>query len=567
MEKKENTLNNNLIHLDTLNTVLVKNKKFTDPTAILNYDKPAEIIERLPTETLYFMLKTSAKETFLELLPYTTPEQIKGFIDLECWDKDRLDPKALLNWMTDITLVGKEKLSGVLTGLDIELLLVMLKNNIKAHEYSDDFKPDNPNEKIDLSPDNKFAISYIGGEQTIPVIKDIINTLYDTNLPLAFNTLSFLSLCIPSQLEETAYNLKTNRLMDLGFPSYHDAVSIYAYVNPRTKFPKEYKKLTLALDSDFNFQPRPYLEKLEEDSFFKQVLHKIENETVLEYITCEITWLVNKSIAANFAKFTDLDAVKEIAASSLNYLNIGLEFLSLSNSSRAAKIIRNYSLVTIFRVGFSLTLDLNQKAKKIIDSFPAILNENKEILFLQEPLNSILKASLKKRPCYPKVLEDLESQDQRDYSNYNEVLYVDKRLDYIDYLIYLLTDILHVDLTQISQEALDGTNIIDEASLTINSILNTMIANQIIYDNFVFKPIPEKDVSRFIKRYLKHKTEITNSVSEHIISIGTHKTLNFDFIKRSIESALISLDSEISNLDLKEKIEPNYLQAVVVKIN
>ena len=66
---------------------------------LLEHPEPRKVVELIPVEHLYVMMHEIGVEDALVLLDLASPEQVQGFIDIDCWDHDRLSLAKARTWM------------------------------------------------------------------------------------------------------------------------------------------------------------------------------------------------------------------------------------------------------------------------------------------------------------------------------------------------------------------------------------------------------------------------------------------------------------------------------------
>ncbi|MDH3344307.1 MAG: DUF6178 family protein, partial [Desulfobacteraceae bacterium] len=174
---------------------------------------------------------------------------------------------------------------------------------------------------------------------------------------------------IPAETEEEAYRLKNVRLAEKGFLPYAEAVGIYQPL----KVPDFKKQPTKFITSELErklFFPVPFYHTglLEQEDYFTNALKKIDIDDVLEQIQIEFAALCNRIISADQKKIREKDELKSVVKKACGYINIGLEKLTEDDgeldAGRCAAVIQEYSLSSIFKVGFGLALELKWRAEK-----------------------------------------------------------------------------------------------------------------------------------------------------------------------------------------------------------
>ena len=67
---------------------------------ILDDPQPAALVHSFPEQDFYLLINEIGPEDSLPLLSLATNKQWEHIVDLETWQKDRLDPKAVTRWLS-----------------------------------------------------------------------------------------------------------------------------------------------------------------------------------------------------------------------------------------------------------------------------------------------------------------------------------------------------------------------------------------------------------------------------------------------------------------------------------
>ncbi len=82
---------------------------------ILDAEHPGDFIQELPCEDFFWLVKKVGEEGSLALLELTSVDQWQYLLDLEIWEKDRLDISHTSHWMTLLQQADcREFVSGLL---------------------------------------------------------------------------------------------------------------------------------------------------------------------------------------------------------------------------------------------------------------------------------------------------------------------------------------------------------------------------------------------------------------------------------------------------------------------
>jgi hypothetical protein len=535
-----------------------KIESYDNIQSILSSENPEAILKTLSAQTLYLIIKNSTQEEIIDLLAIINAEKIKNFMDFDVWLRDRIVPEKLITWFENLALCSKNKLKDVVNALDIELKIFFLSANINVYENTDDLPRLPQDAQTGLTPDNKFIIEFKCKSNEIQTIIDFINSLYEANLAQAFNIMCTLGQTTPSELEETLYELKKNRLDALGFPDYFDALGLYAYIKPENRNKSQYKKITMGsfLDEK-NYPPSLFISGLKEEDFINKVLNEISDFEKLENFAFELMCLVNKNISCNFKNLDDLNSIKEVTSDTIGYLNIALETLSNNDLANAQNILNTFYLQDLFRVGYSEIYDLKLKLEK---NLPKYLKNN--LWIFGKSLENLIEGLLFTRP---KFSENNEAVSFRNFRNFSEINYTSNYVDYINFIIRLFNNILKIELEKIIKLTFTKTNIQSEKNLTLGIILNTMLINKILFSNFSFEFIALPETKKILSIFKNSENNIKNDFISWILSIKKLENNDAIFLTKFVNESVDQLIQEIKNID-QDNFNPIYTKEIVIKM-
>jgi hypothetical protein len=149
------------------------------------------------------------------------------------------------------------------------------------------------------------------------------------------------------------------------------------------------------VEPDLATVPAPFAQPLGEDCFLSRTLGAIADPDVVRPLEAALVALCNRILSADQIDPTDLDAVRLAVARARDTLSLGLEHLAAGDPLRAVGVLGAVSLVRVFRSGFSLTVELQRRAKVWAQEETAA----PELLATLEPL-------LRSRPEFPAALDE-----------------------------------------------------------------------------------------------------------------------------------------------------------------
>jgi len=351
---------------------------------ILDSPQPAALIHSFPEEDFYFLIHDIGLEDSHPLLSLASAKQWEYIVDLEVWQKDRIELESVTRWFDLLFKVDPDRFIKWFLDQQTEFMEFYLFKNIEVKIREKDQDPSEFGNKF-FTYDDTFYVRFLDDtfeleteeSESDPTIKKDRNAF----LSKFFKTLSafdhityqkvLLETCsvIPAETEEETYRLRNVRLAEKGFLPYEEAVGIYQ-PSKAENFKKQETKF-ISTDPDRKlFLPVPFYHSgmLEEENLFTAALKKIELDDVIEQIQTEFAGLCNLIISADQKNIREKDELKNVVKKVCGYLNIGLERLSPDNvapdAGHCAVLIRNHPLFNIFRVGYGMALDLKWRAQQ-----------------------------------------------------------------------------------------------------------------------------------------------------------------------------------------------------------
>jgi hypothetical protein len=347
--------------------------------AIIDSPDARAVVRSLPAELLYTTIQEVGLADSTELVQLASPAQFRTFVDLGAWKRDRIEPHAVLTWLRAARGDDSEEFLRKLHGMDLELLEYMLREFTQVYDLEEN--PDvNPEGVTMEMPEGRYLIEFKveGVEQA--ALRAIINDLIAENPFEMARLLEAIRWEIPSEMEEAAYQFRTARLTDLGFPALQDAMTLFSRVDTGPAPTRSAQTALAPATGHVDYV----------DAAFRG-LDPVE----LEHAEEELRGVANAALVAELADPGDLDAVRRVGEMVRDYLSLGLEHLGGGDPSRAAEVVRDTPLKRVFQVGFSLTLALKFRADRLMKT-PMARLEDTSLLLSEEA--AAVEALRLKRP-------------------------------------------------------------------------------------------------------------------------------------------------------------------------
>ncbi len=352
--------------------------------AILDSPQPAALVHSFPEEDFYFLIHDIGLEDSHLLLSLASDKQWEYIVDLEVWEKDKIEIQSITRWLDLLFKVDPNRFIKWFLHQKTDFVESYLFKNIEVMVRETDQDPSEFGDEF-FTYDDTFYVRFLDdpfdlepGEQesskTIKKQRDAFLAKFFETLA-AFdhvtyqNVLMESSSVIPAESEEEAYRQRNVRLAEKGFLPYEEAIGIYQPLKAQD-FEKQSPKFTATDPERKLFLPVPLYSAgmLEKESLFTDALKRIEIDDVLEQVQTEFAGLCNQIIAADQKNIREKDELKRIVQKACGYLNVGLEQLTEDDSvldvNRSTALIQSYPLSSIFKVGYGLALELKWRAEK-----------------------------------------------------------------------------------------------------------------------------------------------------------------------------------------------------------
>jgi len=351
---------------------------------ILDLPQPSALIHSFSEEDFYFLIHDIGLEDSHPLLSLASARQWEYIVDLEVWQKDRIELKSVTRWFDLLFKVDPNRFIKWFLDQKTEFMEFYLFKNIEVKIRKHDQDPSEFGNEF-FTYDDMFYVRFLDdtfeleteeteSDETIKKDRDAFLSQFFKTLA-AFDHITYqkvlLEACsvIPAETEEEAYRLRNVRLAEKGFLPYEEAIGIYRPLKPED-FEKQDTKFITADPDRKLFFPVPFYHSgmLDQENLFTAALKKIKTDDVIEQIQTEFAGLCNLIISADRKNIREKQELKTIVKKVSGYLNIGLERLSPDNrapdAGHCALLIRNHPLSNIFKVGYGIALELKWRAEK-----------------------------------------------------------------------------------------------------------------------------------------------------------------------------------------------------------
>ncbi|MBN2284317.1 MAG: hypothetical protein JXO48_10540 [Deltaproteobacteria bacterium] len=430
-----------------------------DPLAvILEAENPRDIVQSLSEQDFFWLMKKATGDEVLPLLTLASSEQKQYLLDLEIWDRDRVDRNRSLHWLQLFSEADPEGLAWWIFYEGQQIARFLLQGNLEMIIRE-------PDEELELT-DEFFSFDdtlylRVTDQEHRKTIEGMIEIMYREDDIMARSLLQEIVSVVPSEVEEEQYRLRANRISELGFLPFEEAAAVFSPLEP----------LSLREDETSSFHPyasgeddRPAppvipLHQMKGTSLLADSLAGIGDPQQFDRIRFEFAGLCNRITAAEGLSRLDFDTLGEKCRKAGGYLNIAVESICGQDPQRARRLMENNPLEHIFRVGFGLALTLNDTVMTWIDE-SWFRSRGLPASFWGEPAGMILSGLLKRPPRHFTGREDTEYRDFEQVSELEAAAAVFRHLRAMDDLLRKIDETIPHSVELLESETVTAPGII-----------------------------------------------------------------------------------------------------------
>ncbi len=516
--------------------------------AIIDSPYCEEILQQIPVQDAYMIIKESFSGDSRFLLPYVKPERIATFIDIDCWKGDCPSIEGIFEWLNELVNAADDILMDALNILDLELLVLLFYPYLKVIVTSP--TDDNIPQIIEAgfeTFDNNYFFAFSDDTEETKLLRFILDNAFLYNQEMYFRILEGVRWELPANMEETAFHHRSIRLTELGFCPPEEASGIYAR-RPTDKIISSdlrTDQIPVIREEEKFLLPLLYNEKLSANSLLASAMAETDPVTV-ENFSFEMMYLANKIIMADFKPLNDIASLKISVEKAAALTSLGLSIAMRNKAQEAPAILGTMTAETLFSLGFNTLMELQDSIKRSLKG----LGQSIVPASCREIVENLLKK-------YPVMTGD----------RFTTIDDIDFAYDVIGRL-----DLMHIMMRffEFKDSSLKKANVTEEG-LDLENIILTAIAVNVVSGENRFRPLSQDEFSAFIKtatsikekkRYVKPSFagELEKLVSDAVPESKRHS------VSSTVDQLCRRLESELSGFKSADDINPRYISCLIVKL-
>lgn len=444
-----------------------------------------QLIQSLPAQEVYLLLRELGQEHAIELLPMLSPHQVTSIFDLDCWRGDHFDGSLALDWLQLLMSGGDEQVLFLTHHLDFQLLVLILKKFVHVVTGPEDYLDDDARQDASQSFGG-YGLEFGDPELAKPV-ELFLNVLMRWDLELCMGLLQAIRWEQETLLEEEVLQSRRGRMQDMGFPDPFEAATVHAWIDPDSFVADDWRRLTDSAAEESGppgfvlSVPRP-----------GQLLAEVLAAGLDAATTWEFTFLVNRVMLADQVDIGDTAQVQTELAEVGHVLELALEHLCGNDIEAARRLFAESYHLPLYRLGFGLTLRLQRRARKVLRSVVGP--------YLDAPQRSLVEALLQRRPRFFEGIEQPTRGGERPFQSLGDLRLAEAWLDQLEAQQRLFAERLPFALPLPAEVDLAGCLPAQAADLTLSDFFLTALANRLLGRSFAPLPIPQQELSLLQQR-------------------------------------------------------------------
>ena len=393
---------------------------------LLEAPKPMALVRALPDSDFYLTVREVGPEGALPLLVLASATQIAHLLDLESWRRDRFDPLRCGAWVALLVEAGEATILRFARTIDDETLILLFRLWAKVKPLDIDHEEPTKGHGITEYGDERGFISPDGNNLFAPertehaiAVRRLAESLYNDDADRFAGIIRSALFELPSEVEETALRWRASRLEEHGYPTWDEALSIYA--PPETAVPSlaEPPPAPPQIDREALAAPRSALRVFGPTALIVHAVDAMTSED-RERVLFSLMALANRVLVADGDDAGSVESHTRVLERAGAYVGLALESRGLRDGAAASTILIEISAVELFREGYALAAALQSRARLLWKTGWG-LGAGKPEELIDAPLRARVRALQLARPLYVAFADGEETAAARDFRTLSEI--------------------------------------------------------------------------------------------------------------------------------------------------
>ncbi len=521
----------------------------------------AKLCEELAKDEFFYTLKEVDEEQRIELLSCASSEQVQFALDFELWKKDIINPEKIYEWLPLLRESVLSEDTSFLRDISQELLLCIFQYLFRVFTIPDEMDIMEAREKLPpFTIDSVYYLEFLCPEKVQKDVIDLLKRLFNYDKSLYQFIMEALPFQLESNLVESSWQERVERLSYDGIPTFDEAMAIYRPITENelgarwNEESSSVKKIT------------SYPMKLEKsDNLFREAFSSLDMN-LQNRLQLELSVISNKIIVADLLDPCEIESLSLSLGKTTGFINIALQVLSNNDRTKAASILRsNIPLQYFFRLGYREVTRLKEKAAAL---FQGHSPDERQfyISLLGYPLKESVEGLQRVHPLFFSIEDKRDGKKEydelREFVDVYEVIKCSERLKHVEGILCIFQKAFPLNKKQI--EHIHKSCIIPKEleDLNYHTLLMTLLGNVILYGKEEFVPIPESKVLVVTEKAFKESEKIANDFVSFLTSRFNVPKELIKYIKKFIDSSLRDIAEQHVS---RENFQSRYFSGVCVK--
>lgn len=319
------------------------------------------LIAGLPTEDLHRYIIDVGLADATDLVAAATGEQVRGILDAEIWERDRLSVERLDPWLEALMRAGPDVLGRRILDLDDEVVNWIVRRSAYAIAIEDPEDFHAPDAEHVMTPDNRLCVVFPEpSERDLPV-KIFLDWLMRGDTGFCINLLLGATAALDANLEEEAYRWRSGRMADRGYVDYYEALVIYS--------PPPRQLVAEARSADVEEPPRRLVAELVSPEVrLARAIAALGDEDQV-HVEAQLAYAANMAMSADLVDLWDRDAQRAVLERLRTGLVLGLDALAGAGDAAAdARILAEHPVSVVFRIGYARMVEAAQPVRRAAEA-------------------------------------------------------------------------------------------------------------------------------------------------------------------------------------------------------
>jgi hypothetical protein len=349
----------------------------------------------LPVQPLFLALKATSAEHAAAVLPKLSADQRQSLLDIDIWKRDEIDAHTANWWLEAYAHCPELKVRADFAQSEDFLLSLKSQCIIQTFDAEDPQYPDSDN--YFLTEDNLLLIEYPEDFAHVAELKQLVKDLYsELGVEHAYTHLFKMVSDSYMVMEEDNYQRKKERLRDVGFVDYYEALemdALFQSVDAARNWVHSRAGTTGDVDDSMKNQALhastlvPYQTGMDD---LKTALEAVSDMRRRDFLQFSFVRLVNARIVADEALKLGSVGMARAGAKARGRLELGFSFAV--EELGADRVFAKLDFADLYRLGNTLLENQKRKLKRALGGSPFESDEHE--YFLGMWWNSFLDHSM-----------------------------------------------------------------------------------------------------------------------------------------------------------------------------